>query len=114
MRAHYQALAEACANFSTTQVQTMGTLGGNLGNGSPASDSAPALIAFRREVELAGPARRRAVCPWSEFFVGPGKTALAVGEMHHRRDPAAAAARHGQRVPEDLTGAADIAKATAR
>ena len=33
IQARYPALAEACASFSTTQVQVMGTIGGNLGNG---------------------------------------------------------------------------------
>ncbi len=76
----YDALTEACANFSTTQVQTMGTIGGNLGNGSPASDTAPALIAFGAEVELTGPDGVRRL-PLEQFFVGPGKTALRRGEI---------------------------------
>src|SRR5512136_516740 len=31
IQAHFPALADACVSFSTTQVQTMGTVGGNLG-----------------------------------------------------------------------------------
>ena len=54
VRRTYQALAEACANFSSTQVQTMGTIGGNLGNASPAADSAPSLLAFDAALVLAG------------------------------------------------------------
>jgi len=80
VRAHYPALTDACASFSTTQVQTMGTVGGNLGNGSPASDSAPALIALSAEVEITGPDRKRRL-PLEEFFVGPGKTALQDSEL---------------------------------
>ena len=80
VRAHYPALTDACASFSTTQVQTMGTVGGNLGNGSPASDSAPALIALSAEVEITGLDGKRRL-PLEEFFVGPGKTALQDGEL---------------------------------
>ncbi len=78
--ARYAALAEACASFSTAQVQTMGTIGGNLGNGSPASDSAPALIAHRAEVILAGPAGTRRL-PLEQFFLGPGKAVLQADEL---------------------------------
>ncbi len=80
VQSHYQALSEACSSFSTTQVQTMGTIGGNLGNGSPASDTAPALIAFGAQVELTGPEGKRCL-PLEQFFVGPGKTALQQGEL---------------------------------
>ena len=76
----YPALAAACRAFSTTQVQVMGTVGGNLCNGSPASDSAPALIAFGAEAELIGPSGVRRV-PVEDFFVGPGKTVLGRGEL---------------------------------
>ncbi len=80
VQSHYQALAEACNSFSTTQVQTMGTVGGNLGNGSPASDSAPALIVLGAHVEIAGPDGKRRL-PLEQFFLGPGKTALHSGEL---------------------------------
>ncbi len=80
VRAYYAALAEACDAFSTAQVQAMGTLGGNLGNGSPASDSAPALIVAGATVELLGPGGPRRL-PLEEFFLGPGKTALEAGEL---------------------------------
>jgi xanthine dehydrogenase iron-sulfur cluster and FAD-binding subunit A len=80
VQAHYAALADACASFSTTQVQTMGTVGGNLGNGSPASDSAPALIALGAEVEITGPDGKQCL-PLEELFAGPGKTVLQDGEL---------------------------------
>ncbi len=80
IQVQYPALAEACASFSTTQVQVQGTIGGNLGNGSPASDSAPALIAFDAEVVIEGPGGERRM-PVEEFFLGPGRTALGRGEL---------------------------------
>ena len=80
IQAHFPALTDACLSFSTTQVQTMGTVGGNLGNGSPASDTAPALIVLGAEVELTGPAGKRRL-PLESFFTGPGKTVLQPGEI---------------------------------
>jgi xanthine dehydrogenase iron-sulfur cluster and FAD-binding subunit A len=80
IRAHYPALAEACASFSTTQVQWMGTLGGNLCNASPASDSAPPLLAFAAQAVIEGPDGERRLA-LEEFFLGPGKTALQRGEL---------------------------------
>jgi carbon-monoxide dehydrogenase medium subunit len=110
VQVHYQALAEACAAFSTTQVQTMGTIGGNLGNGSPAADSAPSLIAFGAEVELTGPAGVRRL-PLEQFFLGPGKTALQRGELISDVILPPPAANTGSAFLKLSRVAADIAKA---
>jgi carbon-monoxide dehydrogenase medium subunit len=80
IQAEYTALAEACAAFGSTQIQMMGTIGGNVCNGSPASDTVPALMAFDAQLVLAGPDGKRTV-PVEEFLVGPGKTSLHRGEL---------------------------------
>lgn len=80
IRAGYPILAEASASFSTTQVQVMGTLGGNLGNASPASDTAPALIAYGAEAIIEGSGGTRRVLV-EEFFLGPGRSVLEPGEL---------------------------------
>jgi len=80
VQAEYAALAEACAAFGSAQIQMMGTLGGNLCNGSPASDSVPALMAFDAQLRLVGPAGERTL-PVEEFLLGPGQTALQDGEI---------------------------------
>jgi carbon-monoxide dehydrogenase medium subunit len=79
-RSAYQALAEACAAFGSMQIQMMGTLGGNICNGSPASDTVPALLAFGAQLVLAGREGERTI-PLSEFLLGPGSTALRAGEV---------------------------------
>ncbi len=76
----FQALAEACAAFGSMQIQMMGTLGGNICNGSPASDAVPALLAFGAHLKLVGPAGERTV-PLTGFLLGPGKVALRPGEV---------------------------------
>ncbi len=77
---HYQALSEACAAFGSMQIQMMGTIGGNVCNGSPASDAVPALMAFDAELALVGPQGERSI-PLAEFLIGPGKTDLRPGEV---------------------------------
>jgi xanthine dehydrogenase iron-sulfur cluster and FAD-binding subunit A len=84
----YTALSEACAAFGSTQIQMMGTVGGNLCSGSPASDTVPALIAFDAQLVLVGPngeepgplQRTRSLFV-QDFLLGPSKTALQRGEL---------------------------------
>ena len=76
----YTALAEAAAAFGSTQVATMGTLGGNICNGSPASDTVPALLTFEAEVTLVGPDGKR-VLSVGDLLEGPGKVRLREEEI---------------------------------
>jgi xanthine dehydrogenase iron-sulfur cluster and FAD-binding subunit A len=112
IRAHFPALTDACVNFSTTQVQTMGTVGGNLGNGSPASDTAPALIALGAQVVLTSPVGQRRM-PLEKFFTGPGKTVLHRGELITEIILPRPAAGTGSAFMKVSRVAADIAKASA-
>ncbi|KAB2851569.1 MAG: xanthine dehydrogenase family protein subunit M [Hyphomicrobiaceae bacterium] len=80
VRNQYAALREAAHSFSTVQIMSMGTLGGNLCNASPAADMAPALLAFDASVNLASSGGSRKV-GLGDFFIGPGKTVLAKGEV---------------------------------
>ncbi len=76
----YTALSEACAAFGSMQIEIMGTLGGNVCNGSPASDTVPALLAFDAQLDLAGPEGQR-VMALTDFLRGPGQTALRRSEL---------------------------------
>ena len=80
IRAEYTALAEACAAFGSTQIQMMGTIGGNVCSGSPASDTVPPLMALDAKLVLVGPKGER-ILPVEDFLIGPGKTALEPGEL---------------------------------
>lgn len=64
----------------STQVQGRATLAGNLCNGSPAADSVPGLFAAGAIVTVTGPNGSRDL-PVEQVPVGPGKTALAKGEV---------------------------------
>ena len=98
IRTHYIALAEACDAFSTTQVATMGTLGGNIANASPAADSAPTLLSYDAQVVVYGPAGERRV-PIADFFVGPGRKRVGARRDRHGRRAASSWPRSRGLVP---------------
>jgi xanthine dehydrogenase iron-sulfur cluster and FAD-binding subunit A len=77
---NYPALVEACSSFGSTQIQNMATIGGNLCNGSPASDTVPSLFIYEAELVIMGYQTFRRI-PVHEFLIGPGKTALQKGEI---------------------------------
>lgn len=80
VRANYPALVEAISLMATPQIRNMGTIAGNIGNGSPCADSVPVLIAASASVELVGPhGPRRAAL--DGLFRGPGVLALEPGEL---------------------------------
>jgi carbon-monoxide dehydrogenase medium subunit len=76
----YTALAEAAAAFGSTQIAMRGTLGGNICNGSPASDTVPALLVLGAEAVLASASGERVV-PLGDLLSGPGKVRLRDGEI---------------------------------
>lgn len=77
-------LATMAATVGAVAIQNRGTLGGSLGNASPASDPAPVLMALDATVELARREGRRTVrrsVPISEFFLGYRATAARPDEL---------------------------------
>jgi CO/xanthine dehydrogenase FAD-binding subunit len=78
--AHYPLLAEAAGSVASYQLRNRATLGGNLCNGSPAADTAPAVLVLEGIIVLHGPDGERMVSA-SDFFLGPGKTAMRAGEL---------------------------------
>ena len=74
------ALAQASRTVGSPQIRNTGTIGGNLGTGSPAGDTLPVLVALDATVELVSASGRRTL-PVSDFVTGPKQTALALGEL---------------------------------
>lgn len=74
-------LAMASRTVGSPQIRNRGTVGGNLGAGSPAGDSHPPLLATDAVVEVASAARGVRHIPVSDFYLGVKRTALAPDEL---------------------------------
>lgn len=74
------ALAQAARQVGGWQIQTAGTIGGNLCNASPAADGVPPLLVAGAEAEIAGPfgLRRQAL---ADFLQGPRRVDLRPREL---------------------------------
>lgn len=73
-------LAEAAATVGGAQIQALGTVGGSLGNASPAGDLAPSLLVADAEVVVRS-VRGERVLPLRKFMVGYRKLDLAADEL---------------------------------
>ncbi|MFX7984934.1 FAD binding domain-containing protein, partial [Acinetobacter baumannii] len=73
-------LAELWRRFASPPVRHAGTLGGNIANGSPIGDGAPALIALGAQVVLRRGAQQRRL-PLEAFYLGYMKKDLQPGEF---------------------------------
>lgn len=83
LSALYPGLVKAISSIGAPQIRHMGTIGGNLANGSPAADSAPPLLALEAEVEIVSATGKREVA-LKDFYLGKGKTVLEIGEIISR------------------------------
>jgi xanthine dehydrogenase small subunit len=76
----HPSFAELLRRFASEQVRGAATIGGNIANGSPIGDAAPALIAMGAVLHLRkGDARRE--MPLEAFFLDYGKQDRAKGEF---------------------------------
>jgi xanthine dehydrogenase small subunit len=76
----YPSFATLIRRFGSTQIRSMGTIGGNIGTASPIGDGPPALIALGAEVELASLSGHRFL-PLEDFFLDYRKTELRPDEV---------------------------------
>ncbi|MDW7710329.1 MAG: xanthine dehydrogenase family protein subunit M [Deferrisomatales bacterium] len=95
VRERFPALHRACSAVGSRQVRNVGTVGGNLCNAAPSADSAVPLLLYDAVCVARGPRGERSF-PVEELFLGPGKNALAAGELLTEiRVPAPAPGTHG-------------------
>ena len=81
-------LGELLRRFASIQIRNAGTVGGNIANGSPIGDLAPALIALGATLRLRRGATRRELS-LEAFFLAYGKQNRAPGpsESAHMSPP---------------------------
>ncbi|QDU28276.1 putative xanthine dehydrogenase subunit E [Anatilimnocola aggregata] len=77
---HAPEFAEIVSVFGSPQIRHVGTIGGNIVNGSPIADSLPFLFAMEAQVEIAGPRGVRTV-DINDFYHGYRQTDLKAGEL---------------------------------
>ena len=75
----YPDLAELWRRFGSVQVRSSGTVGGNIANGSPIGDLAPALIALDADLHLRRGEERRTI-KLERFFLSYGHQDRQEGE----------------------------------
>ena len=73
-------MRELWARIAGDQVRNMGTVGGNIANGSPIGDTPPPFIALGATVTLRFGADRRTL-PLEDFFIAYGKQDRRAGEL---------------------------------
>ncbi len=73
-------LAEYWSRIGGWQIRNMGTVGGNIANGSPIADLPPVLIALGAELVLRK-GRERRILPLEEYFIAYGRQDLGPGEF---------------------------------
>ena len=73
-------LGELMRRFAGVQVRTVGTIGGNIANGSPIGDTPPALIALGATLTLQQGDATRSL-PLEDFFLAYGKQDRRPGEF---------------------------------
>ena len=77
---NYPLLEEAVSTIGDYEIRNRATLVGNICNGSPAADSAPALLVLDANVNIASQRGKRTI-PLREFYTGVKKTVLASNEL---------------------------------
>jgi CO/xanthine dehydrogenase FAD-binding subunit len=76
----YPVLIDAALRLGSVQIRNAATVAGNLCNCSPCADTALPLLVLDARVELQSSSQTREI-PLHEFFVGPGESCLASGEI---------------------------------
>ncbi len=79
VKKNYRALYQAIETIGARQILTMGSLGGNICNASPAADTPPALVALGATVTIADESGERSIA-FEDLIVGNRQTTLKAGE----------------------------------
>ena len=76
----FSALADAVSWLGSIQIRNVATIGGNICTAAPSADTATPLLVLGTQVKIKSLKEEKTI-PIEEFFKGPGKTVLKVGEL---------------------------------
>lgn len=80
VRERFAVLLQAAESMASPQVRNRGTIAGNICNGVPSADTAPALLTLEARLRLISPKGERTV-GIEDFFTGPNQTVLGDEEV---------------------------------
>ncbi|MGL5904251.1 MAG: FAD binding domain-containing protein [Cetobacterium sp.] len=78
---YFKCLAEASENVGSLQIRNNGTIGGNIGNASPAGDLIPVLYMLDALVTIVTSKKEIIDISIKDFILGPGKIKLNSNEV---------------------------------
>ena len=84
VRKNYPALMDAASDVGSLQIRNNGTIGGNIGNASPAGDLLPVLYLYDAKIEIVGPEGTRMAGIDDVLSGRPGRLTLAYNEAISR------------------------------
>jgi len=74
-------LAQAASGVGSKQIRNRGTIGGNIGNSSPAGDTIPALCALGADVTVMDGQGGFEIIPAADIITGIGKNRIGYGRV---------------------------------
>ena len=77
---HFPEMNEMWERFASRPIRNVGTLGGNIANGSPIGDAMPALIALGARIALRNSTRVREM-PLEDLYIGYRQSAMRADEV---------------------------------
>lgn len=81
VRKYVQCLAEAVAGIGSKQIRNAATIGGNIGNASPAGDTIPALMALDAVLKIMDGTGLTEEKTIDEIIAGPGQTGIKCNQV---------------------------------
>lgn len=78
---HYPGFVEILERFGSPQIRQLGTIAGNIANGSPIADSLPMLFAADAEIEIVSHERGSRLVPVTSFYTGYKQNVLEPDEL---------------------------------
>ena len=80
IRKEFSALSDAVDSLGSIQIRNVATIGGNICTAAPSADTACPFLVLDAQLKVKGSQSERMI-PLSQFFSGPGRTALSHDEV---------------------------------